>query len=94
MLITICRTNDGEDLLSMTVYMPSIEVGTIGGGAVLDLLGSVLEMLGIKGARYASPGQDAQRLACIISVMAGHGELSLLSALTPEVSLDHLLGTR
>jgi len=66
MLITICRTNDGEDLLSMTVYMPSIEVGTVGGGAVLDLLGSVLEMLGIKGARYASPGQDAQRLACII----------------------------
>jgi len=48
MLITICRTNDGEDLL-MTVSMPSIEAGTVGGGTVLGRQGSVLEMLGIKG---------------------------------------------
>ena len=38
MLITICRTNDGENLL-MTASMPSIEVGTIGGGTDLGLLG-------------------------------------------------------
>ncbi|KIJ07939.1 hypothetical protein PAXINDRAFT_173184, partial [Paxillus involutus ATCC 200175] len=41
--------NDGEDLL-MTVSMPSIEVGTIGGGTVLAPQGAVLEMLGLKGA--------------------------------------------
>jgi len=58
MLITICRINDGEDLL-MTVSMPSIEVDTVGGGTVLGLLGSVLEMLGIEGAHYTSPGQEA-----------------------------------
>ncbi|KAG2123741.1 hydroxymethylglutaryl-coenzyme A reductase-domain-containing protein [Suillus clintonianus] len=42
-------TNDGEDLL-MTISMPSIEVGTVGGGTVLGPQGSVLEMLGLKGA--------------------------------------------
>ena len=65
----------------MTVSMPSIEVATIGGGPVLGLLGSVLEMLGIKGAHYTSPSQDAQRLACIITTSVMVGELSLLSAL-------------
>ncbi|KAI5996069.1 hydroxymethylglutaryl-coenzyme A reductase-domain-containing protein [Pisolithus marmoratus] len=65
-------TNDGEDLL-MTVSMPAIEVGTIGGGTVLAPQGAVLEMLGLKGSHPTVPGQNAQ------PVMAG--ELSLLSAL-------------
>jgi len=65
----------------MTVSMPSIEVGTVGRGTVLGPQGSVLEMLGIKGAHYTSPGQNAQRLACIIAASVMAGELSLLSAL-------------
>lgn len=73
-------TNDGEDLL-MTVSMPSIEVGTVGGGTVLGPQGSVLEMLGIKGAHPTTPGHNAQRLACIIAASVMAGELSLLSAL-------------
>ncbi|OAX36835.1 hypothetical protein K503DRAFT_867290 [Rhizopogon vinicolor AM-OR11-026] len=73
-------TNDGEDLL-MTVSMPSIEVGTVGGGTVLGPQGSILEMLGIKGAHHTAPGQNAQRLACIIAASVMAGELSLLSAL-------------
>ena len=91
MLITICRINDSEDLL-MTVSMPSIEVGTIGGGTVLGPQGSVLEMLGIKGARYTSPGQNTQRLACIITTSVMEGELSLLSALaTGHLVCAHLV---
>ncbi|KAG9311752.1 hydroxymethylglutaryl-coenzyme A reductase-domain-containing protein [Chiua virens] len=43
--------NDGEDLL-MTVSMPCIEVGTVGGGTVLAPQGAVLEMLGIKGRAF------------------------------------------
>ncbi|KAG6330169.1 hypothetical protein ID866_8920 [Astraeus odoratus] len=72
--------NDGEDLL-MTVTMPSIEVGTVGGGTVLAPQGAVLEMLGLKGAHSTTPGQNAQRLARTIAAAVMAGELSLLSAL-------------
>ncbi|EIW77096.1 hypothetical protein CONPUDRAFT_62715 [Coniophora puteana RWD-64-598 SS2] len=73
-------TNDGEDLL-MTVSMPTIEVGTIGGGTILGPQGSILEMLGLKGAHPSEPGQNAQRLARIIAAAVMAGELSLMSAL-------------
>ncbi|KAJ2924310.1 hypothetical protein H1R20_g12784, partial [Candolleomyces eurysporus] len=72
--------NDGEDLL-MTVTMPCIEVGTVGGGTVLGPQQGVLEMLGIKGAHAKQPGQNAQTLARIIASAVMAGELSLLSAL-------------
>lgn len=72
--------NDGDDLL-MTVTMPSIEVGTIGGGTVLAPQGAVLEMLGLKGSHPTTPGQNAQRLARVIAASVMAGELSLLSAL-------------
>lgn len=65
----------------MTVSMPSIEVGTIGGGTVLAPQGAVLEMLGLKGAHPTCPGQNAQRLARVIAASVMAGELSLLSAL-------------
>jgi len=74
------RINDGDDLL-MTVTMPSIEVGTIGGGTVLAPQGAVLEMLGLKGSHPTTPGQNAQRLARVIAASVMAGELSLLSAL-------------
>ncbi|KAF8634822.1 hypothetical protein AX17_004073 [Amanita inopinata Kibby_2008] len=73
-------TNDGQDLL-MTISMPSIEVGTVGGGTILAPQGSVLEMLGIKGANSSTPGQNAQQLARIIAAAVMAGELSLISAL-------------
>jgi len=72
--------NDGEDLL-MTVSMPCIEVGTVGGGTVLGPQQSVLEMLGMKGAHPTHPGQNAQGLARLIAAAVMAGELSLLSAL-------------
>ena len=78
--MTIDRTNDGEDLL-MTITMPSIEVGTVGGGTILAPQGAVLEMLGIRGAHPTDPGYNAQRLARIIAAAVMAGELSLLSAL-------------
>jgi hydroxymethylglutaryl-CoA reductase (NADPH) len=74
------RTNDGQDLL-MTVSMPSIEVGTVGGGTVLGPQGAVLEMLGLRGAHPTRPGQNAQGLARVIAAAVMAGELSLMSAL-------------
>ncbi|KAL4267847.1 3-hydroxy-3-methylglutaryl coenzyme A reductase [Pleurotus pulmonarius] len=73
-------TNNGEDLL-MTVSMPSIEVGTVGGGTVLGPQGAVLEMLGLKGAHPTHPGQNAQGLARLVAAAVMAGELSLISAL-------------
>ena len=73
-------TNEGDDLL-ITVSMPSIEVGTVGGGTVLSPQRAMLEMIGVAGANQAKPGANAQRLACIIAASVMAGELSLLSAL-------------
>lgn len=74
------RTNNGEDLL-ITVTMPSIEVGTVGGGTVLAPQQAVLDMLGLRGAHPTTPGNNARRLARIIAAAVMAGELSLMSAL-------------
>jgi hydroxymethylglutaryl-CoA reductase (NADPH) len=65
----------------MTVSMPCIEVGTVGGGTVLGPQGAVLEMLGLRGAHALHPGQNAQQLARVIAAAVMAGELSLMSAL-------------
>ncbi|SJX63248.1 probable 3-hydroxy-3-methylglutaryl-coenzyme A reductase [Sporisorium reilianum f. sp. reilianum] len=72
--------NDDQDLL-ITVSMPSIEVGTVGGGTVLPPQRSMLEMMGIAGAHATTPGANAQRLARIIAASVMAGELSLMGAL-------------
>ncbi|KAK0522009.1 3-hydroxy-3-methylglutaryl-coenzyme A (HMG-CoA) reductase isozyme [Tilletia horrida] len=78
--------NDGRDLL-VTVSMPSIEVGTVGGGTILSPQRAMLEMMGIAGAHPTTPGANAQRLARIIAAGVMAGELSLMAAL----SAGHLI---
>lgn len=73
-------TNDGQDLL-ITCSMPSIEVGTVGGGTILAPQRAMLDMLGVAGAHATSPGANAQRLARVICAAVMAGELSLMSAL-------------
>jgi hydroxymethylglutaryl-CoA reductase (NADPH) len=65
----------------MTITMPSIEVGTVGGGTILSAQGSVLNLLGIRGSHPTTPGANAQQLARIIAAAVMAGELSLISAL-------------
>lgn len=65
----------------MSVTMPCVEVGTVGGGTVLAPQQAVLQMLGVKGAHPTNPGQNAQQLARIIAASVMAGELSLISAL-------------
>ncbi|GAA5945411.1 uncharacterized protein JCM15063_003012 [Sporobolomyces koalae] len=72
--------NDGKDLL-ITCSMPSIEVGTVGGGTILLPQAAMLDMLGVKGPHPTSPGHNAQQLARIICASVMAGELSLMSAL-------------
>ena len=70
----------GEDL-HITCTMPSIEIGTVGGGTILPPQGACLEMLGLKGANIENPGANATQLARVVCATVLAGELSLLSAL-------------
>eukprot|EP00936_MAST-01D_sp_MAST-1D-sp1_P003033 g3033.t1 len=72
--------NGGKDL-HVSVTMPSIEVGTVGGGTTLPAQAACLELLGAKGANYDEPGKNAQRLARIVAGTVLAGEISLMSAL-------------
>lgn len=71
---------NGEDLL-ISCTMPSIEIGTIGGGTILPAQGACLEMLGVKGSNLTEPGANACQLAKIVCATVLAGELSLMSAL-------------
>ncbi|XP_017888223.1 3-hydroxy-3-methylglutaryl-coenzyme A reductase [Ceratina calcarata] len=72
---------DGSDLY-VSCTMPSIEIGTIGGGTGLPAQGACLAMLGVKGAHADLPGENASRLARIVCATVLAGELSLMAALT------------
>ena len=67
--------------LQISVSMPSIEVGTIGGGTVLEPQAAMLDLLGVRGAHATNPGDNARQLARIIAAGVLAGELSLCSAL-------------
>ncbi|XP_058180570.1 3-hydroxy-3-methylglutaryl coenzyme A reductase 2-B-like [Rhododendron vialii] len=72
--------NDGKDL-HVSVTMPSIEVGTVGGGTQLASQSACLNLLGVKGANKESAGSNSRLLATIVAGSVLAGELSLMSAL-------------
>lgn len=61
--------------------MPSIEVGTLGGGTILEPQGAMLDMLGVRGSHPTTPGENARQLARIVGGAVLAGELSLCAAL-------------
>ncbi|XP_018592382.1 3-hydroxy-3-methylglutaryl-CoA reductase a isoform X2 [Scleropages formosus] len=69
-----------EDLY-ISCTMPSIELGTVGGGTNLPPQQSCLEMLGVQGASEDCPGENARQLARIVCGTVLAGELSLMAAL-------------
>ncbi|KAJ5846679.1 hypothetical protein N7534_010348 [Penicillium rubens] len=77
--ITTMKNNNGN--LQIAVSMPSIEVGTIGGGTILEAQGAMLDLLGVRGAHSTSPGENARQLSRIIAASVLAGELSLCAAL-------------
>nr|AAY87014.1 3-hydroxy-methylglutaryl coenzyme A reductase [Magnolia chapensis] len=82
--------NNGKDL-HVSVTMPSIEVGTVGGGTQLASQSACLNLLGVKGASMESPGANARLLATIIAGSVLAGELSLMSALaTGQLVQSHM----
>ncbi|KFA65120.1 hypothetical protein S40285_07148 [Stachybotrys chlorohalonatus IBT 40285] len=77
--ITIMKNLHGS--LQISVSMPSLEVGTLGGGTILEPQSAMLDMLGVRGSHPTHPGENARRLARIIGAAVLAGELSLCSAL-------------
>lgn len=72
---------DGNDLY-VSCTMPSIEIGTVGGGTGLPAQGACLGVLGAKGAHPVTPGENASRVARVVCATVLAGELSLMAALT------------
>ncbi len=71
-------TPQGDLWISCT--MPSLEVGTVGGGTSLEAQSACLQAIGCKGGGN-TPGENAQKLATIVAAATMAGELSLLAAL-------------
>jgi len=75
--ITTAEVVDEHDLY-LSVVLPDLMVGTVGGGTGLATQKEALGLLGVWGG---SDGVNAQRLAEIIAAGVLAGEVSLLSAL-------------
>jgi hydroxymethylglutaryl-CoA reductase (NADPH) len=75
--------NQDGSSLHMSVTMPSIEVGTVGGGTHLPAQAGCLDICGVRGASKspALPGDNARNLAMIVGAAVLAGELSLIAAL-------------
>ncbi|EPY27565.1 hydroxymethylglutaryl-CoA reductase (NADPH) [Strigomonas culicis] len=76
----------GSDLL-ISVTMPSIEVGAVGGGTGLPAQRALLEVMGCAGANKEEPGANSRQLARVVAGAVLCGELSLMSGL----AAGHLL---
>ncbi|RWS27589.1 3-hydroxy-3-methylglutaryl-coenzyme A reductase-like protein [Leptotrombidium deliense] len=71
---------DNENLY-ISCTMPSLELGTIGGGTILGAQAACLELLGVRGSSSEDPGCNAKRFARVVCATVLAAELSLLSAL-------------
>lgn len=78
--ITLMEETESNDL-HISVTMPSIEVGTVGGGTTLPAQAACLRAMGCQGGDRENPGSNSQRLALIIASAVMAGELSLIAAL-------------
>ncbi|KAI3362089.1 hypothetical protein L3Q82_012416, partial [Scortum barcoo] len=71
---------EGEDLY-ISCTMPSIELGTVGGGTNLPPQQACLQMIGVQGTSSNQPGENARQLARLVCATVLAGELSLMAAL-------------
>jgi hydroxymethylglutaryl-CoA reductase (NADPH) len=83
------RLSPDSDDLYISVTMPCLEVGAVGGGTQLAPQSSMLTLLGVKGSNAENPGANAAQLARVIASGVMAGELSLMAAL----SSGHLISS-
>lgn len=90
--LTIMEYAEDGRSLHVSVTMPSIEVGTVGGGTHLPAQAGCLEICGVRGAAKGPgsiPGDNARKLAQIVGSAVLAGELSLMAAL----AANHLVNS-
>ncbi len=75
-----CSVQDGAALY-VAVTLPSMEVGTVGGGTQLPPQAGCLRLLGVQGSAPDAPGLNSAKLARIIAGAVLAGELSLMASL-------------
>lgn len=75
--MTTAEVVNGDDLY-VSVYLPDLMVGTVGGGTGLATQKEALSILGVAGG---NEGKNAERFATITAAVALAGEISLLSSL-------------
>lgn len=70
-----CCCVQGQDL-HISCTMPSVEVGTVGGGTTLPAQAACLEMLGVRGASKDTPGSNAAKVRprCAAAVRLAHAQ--------------------
>ena len=91
--ITLMEETDDEDLW-ICCTMPSIEVGTVGGGTSLPAQAACLEAIGCRGGA-STPGDNARKLATVVAAATLAGELSLLAALAANTLVQaHMVHNR
>lgn len=82
--LTIMEYAEDGKSLHVSVTMPSVEVGTVGGGTHLPAQAGCLEICGVRGAAKGpgcSAGDNSRKLAQIVGAAVLAGELSLMAAL-------------
>lgn len=82
--ITILEYAEDGKSLYISVTMPSIEVGTVGGGTHLPAQAACLDICNVRGASrgpHSQPGDNSRKLAQIVGAAVLAGELSLIAAL-------------
>ena len=79
--ITTCEVMNEHDLY-VSVYLPDLMVGTVGGGTSLATQKEALSLLGVAGGTPAGEkGKNSQRFAEIVGAAVLAGEISLLASL-------------
>jgi hydroxymethylglutaryl-CoA reductase (NADPH) len=79
-ITTVDLTDTG---VYVAVTLPSLPVGTVGGGTTVETQAECLRLLGVAGGG-TPPGTNARKLAEIIGAAVLAGELSLLGALAAQ----------
>jgi len=79
-ITTVDQTETGA---YVAITLPSLPVGTVGGGTGVDTQQECLKLLGVAGSG-TPPGTNAKKLAEIIGAAVLAGELSLLGALAAQ----------
>jgi hydroxymethylglutaryl-CoA reductase (NADPH) len=87
-LMEIADKKSSQKDLYVSVTMPCLEVGTVGGGTHLPSQSAMLNLLGVKGSHLTDCGKNAHQLAKIIASGVLAGELSLMSALSKN---EHMI---